>query len=111
MNIKHLAIIAIAALGMQSCTDGSSCSREQEQQVDSVVTPVDSVAAKVDTVRTITGVAVDGGMNSIDLVVDGDTLSFDFPDLPYHVTWTAGDTMTVVVNTINDSVMSLKPAT
>ena len=120
MNIKPLAIIAIAAFMTHSCTDGGSCSR-QTDATDSIACPTDStatadttlradtIAEPVERVRTITGIAVDGGMNSIDMVVGKDTLSFDFPDLPEHVTWTAGDTMTIVVDTATDSVLSLRP--
>ena len=119
MNIKYLAATAVIAIIAQACTDGCSCSRQEVTPADSIaadsvpadsIVRHDSVAQPQEPTRTITGVAVDGGMNSIDLVVGKDTLSFDFPDLPYHVTWTTGDTMTIVIDTATDSVMSLKPA-
>ena len=43
------------------------------------------------------GIAVDGAMNSIILVADGDTMSFSYPDLDREAidSWEIGDTVTV----------------
>lgn len=86
-----IAIAALFALGMVSChgnTDG-------EQMTDSV--PADTIQPVQDSVKQLTGVAVDGGMNSIVLEVGDQTYDFSYPDLePEHRdSWEAGDTMTV----------------
>ncbi len=104
---------------MAMLTAVSSCNGNSDKQtattdtIDSTaITPNDS-----DSVISVTGIAIDGAMNSIFIkVASGDTLNFAYPDLDEskQATWVEGDTMTVrylkvtngpdsVIQLINDS--------
>ena len=86
-----IAFAALFALGMVSCHDNSD---GQQQQTDSV--PTDTVQPE-DSIMQVTGVAVDGGMNSIELKVGDKVYDFSYPDLEAEnrASWENGDTMTV----------------
>ena len=75
---------------MFSCIKGQQNDDNDEMQNDSTTTAVDST-------MQVTGVAVDGAMNSISLVVDGDTVDFSYPDLDndHRASWDIDDTVTV----------------
>ena len=92
---------ALSALTMFSCIKGQQSDENNEMQNDSTTTAVDST-------MQVTGVAVDGAMNSISLVVDGDTVDFSYPDLDndHRASWDIDDTVTVryVVTQYGDSV-------
>ena len=54
-------------------------------------------AADADTTLLVTGVAVDGAMNSVYLKVGDDTVEFSYPDLDsdHRASWEINDTLTV----------------
>ena len=56
--------------------------------------PIEQVA---DTAIEVTGVAVDGAMNSVYLKVGDDTVEFSYPDLDseHRASWEINDTLTV----------------
>jgi hypothetical protein len=83
-----LAFGALFALSFFSCT-GEGQSENQEQETDTV-----EVA---DSAKTLSGIAVDGAMNSIYLMVGSDTIEFDYPDLDsdHRASWEMGDSVTI----------------
>ena len=95
------------AIAMGSCIDGA--------QSESQDTAVDSVEQSVDTAMQVTGVAIDGAMNSVYLKVGDDTIEFAYPDLDasHRDSWDINDTLTVeyyetangdsVTNVINEN--------
>ncbi|MBR4829728.1 MAG: hypothetical protein IKZ92_08010 [Muribaculaceae bacterium] len=79
----------IVALSFIACTgDG--------QQDNNKIVLADS-AADADTTLLVTGVAVDGAMNSVYLKVGDDTVEFSYPDLDsdHRASWEINDTLTV----------------
>lgn len=50
-----------------------------------------------DSLQEITGVAIDGAMNSVYLKVGEDTIEFSYPDLDseHRASWSINDTLTV----------------
>ncbi len=107
MSIKSVIPLLGIALAVVACHRASD---------DNAGTVVVDTVTRVDTVfvikqdlgvRTVTGVAIDGGMNSIDLLVGNDTLSFEYPELATPVKWIDGDTMTVVLSLKSDSVLNV----
>lgn len=74
-----------------------SCVGENQQEGQEIGTP-DSIEAVVqDTAIQVTGVAVDGAMNSVYLKVGEDTIEFTYPDLDseHRQSWEINDTLTV----------------
>ena len=72
-----------------------SCVRESEN-----VNPddnTDSIETEVDTALQVTGVAIDGAMNSVYLKVGDDTIEFNYPDLDseFRASWEIDDTLTI----------------
>lgn len=89
--MKLLLAIPLLAL-MMSCggTAKSSVATQDSVKVDS-----NAVAPKM---CNVSGVAIDGAMNSILLKTsEGDTLSFGYPELPpsQRIGWMIGDTVTI----------------
>lgn len=84
------AFAVLCALPMiTSCIrDNGTASDEEEQPVDTLV---------VDSTQQVTGVAVDGAMNSVFLKVGEDTLEFSYPDLDSddRDAWDINDTLTI----------------
>lgn len=50
-----------------------------------------------DSLQEVTGVAIDGAMNSVYLKVGDDTIEFSYPDLDseHRASWSINDTLTV----------------
>jgi len=86
-----------------------SCTRESQQQTQ--VAPSSDTIQQADTAMQVTGVAIDGAMNSVYLKVGEDTVEFTYPDLDseHRASWEIDDTITVrYYVTINgDSVTEL----
>jgi hypothetical protein len=61
---------------------------QPEEQTDSIEQP---------EVQEVTGVAVDGAMNSVYLKIGEDTVEFSYPDLEgdHRDSWSINDTLTV----------------
>lgn len=88
MKKSILALSAFAAILTMSCTG----------QADKETQPV-QIADTLETaeVQEVTGVAVDGAMNSVYLKVGDDTIEFSYPDLDgeNRASWAINDTLTV----------------
>ena len=87
----------------------TSCIKDKpadDGQTDQLVSDTDTVVT-----QEVTGVAVDGAMNSVYLLVGNDTLEFSYPDLDSddRDAWDINDTLTVkYVETQNgDSVIQV----
>ena len=83
-------MFAIAVTSMVSCIDSA-----QTESQDAA--PVDSLEQAADSAMEITGVAIDGAMNSVYLKVGDDTIEFAYPDLDAsnRDSWDINDTLTV----------------
>ncbi len=103
MKKSILALSAFAAILTMSCTG----------QADKETQPVEQLADTVELaeVQEVTGVAVDGAMNSVYLKVGEDTIEFSYPDLDGEdrASWAINDTLTVrYINTVDgDSVTAV----
>ena len=91
MKKSILALSAFAAILAVSCTGQSDNNQQQDQLVDTIV------QAQVEEALEVTGVAVDGAMNSVYLKVGEDTIEFSYPDLDseHRASWAINDTLTV----------------
>ena len=78
----------LAAISMMSCTGEVKQDVQPEEQTDSIEQP---------EVQEVTGVAVDGAMNSVYLKIGEDTVEFSYPDLEgdHRDSWSINDTLTV----------------
>lgn len=90
--MKKLCLIIAASFALVSCggNNGASKVSNESAAADTIVASADSTV--------VTGIAVDGAMNSILLrTVEGDTLSFGYPELPTdkRYGWSIGDTVSV----------------
>ena len=98
-----LAFGLLCAIAMASCIKEEG---QQEQQGEPA-----SPAEVPEEVLTVTGVAVDGAMNSVYLKVGEDTLDYSFPDLDSdkRASWDIDDTLTVkyVETEYGDSVVEI----
>ena len=74
---------------MFSCTGNTE---QAVQQEDSTM-----IEVPTDSVIEVTGVAIDGAMNSVYLKVGDDTVEFSYPDLEseHRASWAINDTLTV----------------
>ena len=81
----------LLATSMFSCVKG--------QQENPAVNPEDTTKREVvdSALEQVTGVAIDGAMNGISLLVGDDTVYFDYPDLEsdHKASWDINDTVTV----------------
>jgi hypothetical protein len=84
------AFLAMFALSFWSCTGEN----QQESSQNELTDTIEEVA---DSAIEVTGVAVDGAMNSVYLKVGDDTIEFSYPDLDsdHRASWTINDTLTV----------------
>ncbi len=108
--MRNLVLIfgALFALSMFSCI-GDKEQNVQPEETDSIKN------IETDTALLVTGVAIDGAMNSVFLKVGDDTIEFSYPDLDseYRASWEIDDTLTIryyvtengdsVTEVINDS--------
>lgn len=79
---------------ISSCNGNSDKNTEYTDTIDSAAIAVNDS----DSVLSLTGVAIDGAMNSIFIKsANGDTVDFEYPDLDPKMTdsWDEGDTVTV----------------
>ena len=84
-----IAFGVLAAISMMSCTgEVKQDVQPAEEQTDSIEQP---------EVQEVTGVAVDGAMNSVYLKIGEDTVEFSYPDLEgdHRDSWSINDTLTV----------------
>ena len=90
MKSLVLAFGLLFAISLFSCTGET----QQNDQQDAVADTIEQVA---DTAIEVTGVAVDGAMNSVYLKVGDDTVEFSYPDLDceHRASWEINDTLTV----------------
>lgn len=91
--MKKLVLIfgVLFAFSLFSCIGEN----QQEGQENEAADSIETVAA--DTAIQVTGVAVDGAMNSVYLKVGDDTIEFAYPDLDseHRDSWAINDTLTV----------------
>ena len=75
---------------MMSCISDNKPSQEEQME------PAD-IEQVTDSLQEITGVAIDGAMNSVYLKVGEDTIEFSYPDLDseHRASWSINDTLTV----------------
>ncbi|MDY6301477.1 MAG: hypothetical protein SPL96_06240 [Bacteroidales bacterium] len=87
-----IAIGTLFVVSAWSCTDNVQTDN-QEDTTDSV----EVVTETADSLTEVTGVAIDGAMNSVYLKVGEDTIEFSYPDLDAdrRATWEINDTLTV----------------
>ena len=73
----------------------TSCIKDSQSQTDNVIE--DDAIEQADTAQLVTGVAIDGAMNSVFLKVGDDTVQFSYPDLDndHRASWAINDTVTV----------------
>ena len=83
-----IAFGMLAAISMMSCTGEVKQDVQPEEKTDSIEQP---------EVQEVTGVAVDGAMNSVYLKIGEDTVEFSYPDLDgdHRDSWSINDTLTV----------------
>ena len=83
------AFVALLSLAFGSCTSENKPADAQDEIIDTT--------AVVDSAIEVTGVAVDGAMNSVYLKVGEDTIEFSYPDLDseHRASWAINDTLTV----------------
>lgn len=84
------AVGALVAISLMSCFDNGS-SDKPETLKDSVAP--DTIEKPIE----VTGVAIDGAMNSISLLVGDDTVYFSYPDLDndHRASWDINDSVTI----------------
>ena len=88
---KLVLLLAIfAALFVTSCVKET-----QQPPQDNVLEETDTV--QVDSAVLVTGIAIDGAMNSVFLKVGDDTVQFNYPDLDsdHRQSWEMGDSVTI----------------
>lgn len=85
----------LIAFGMLAAISMMSCTGEVKQDVQPAEEQTDSIEQPV--VQEVTGVAVDGAMNSVYLKIGEDTVEFSYPDLDgdHRDSWSINDTLTV----------------
>ena len=105
MKKSIMALSALVALLTMSCTGMTE--KEQTQQTDTV----EQAEPQIPETKEVTGVAVDGAMNSVFLKVGNDTIEFSYPylDGDNRASWSINDTLTVryVTTADGDSVTAI----
>ena len=83
-----IAFGVLAAISMMSCTGEVKQDVQPEEKTDSI---------EQLEIQEVTGVAVDGAMNSVYLKIGEDTVEFSYPDLEgdHRDSWSINDTLTV----------------
>lgn len=89
-SMKIMAIILAASVILPMI----SCSSSHEQNDTDQVT-IDTI--DIEEPMQVTGVAIDGAMNSVYLKVGDDTIEFTYPDLDsdQRAAWEIDDTLTI----------------
>jgi hypothetical protein len=84
-----LAFGALFAISFVSCTGDSQQKTQELDENDSTEV--------VDSALLVSGIAVDGAMNSVYLKVGDDTVEFSYPDLEsdHRQSWEMGDSLTI----------------
>lgn len=97
------ALCAFAVIALTSCIGDKSAQNERRGQDTTQVTLTDSLSNSNDE-QVVTGVAVDGAMNSIMVQVGTDTMYFSYPDLDRTncEPWSINDTVTVKYRETSD---------
>ena len=74
----------------------TACVKDNKPSEDEQLEPAD-IEQLDDTLQEVTGVAIDGAMNSVYLKVGDDTIEFSYPDLDseHRASWSINDTLTV----------------
>ena len=74
----------------------TACVKDNKPSEDEQLEPAD-IEQLADTLQEVTGVAIDGAMNSVYLKVGDDTIEFSYPDLDseHRASWSINDTLTV----------------
>ena len=87
---KSLLMAGLLAVSMMSCISDNKQSQEEQME------PAD-IEQVTDSLQEVTGVAIDGAMNSVYLKVGDDTIEFSYPDLDseHRASWSINDTLTV----------------
>ena len=92
-DMKKLVLVfgVLFAISMFSCTSESQ--QDNPVQTDSIAQDT----TVTDSLIEVTGVAIDGAMNSVYLKVGDDTIEFSYPDLDTEnrASWEINDTLTV----------------
>ena len=90
MKKSIIALSAFVAILAISCTGQADNDNQSDQ-------PIDSTELQQEEPLEVTGVAVDGAMNSVYLKVGEDTIEFSYPDLDseHRASWAINDTLTV----------------
>ena len=87
----------VLAFGVLFAMSLFSCNHSDEGQNSNLVdsTQVEAMTDSLD--QEVTGIAVDGAMNSVYLKVGDDTIEFSYPDLDTEnrASWEINDTLTV----------------
>ena len=87
----------VLAFGVLFAMSLFSCNHSDEGQNSNLVdsTQVEAMTDSLD--QEVTGIAVDGAMNSVFLKVGDDTVVFSYPDIDSdrRASWDVGDTVTV----------------
>ena len=87
-----LALSVISALSLCSCIGEGKIDSQDVVPEDSTLVDNDAQAQ-----REVSGVAIDGAMNSVYLKVGDDTIGFSYPNLDsdHRAAWDVGDSITV----------------
>jgi hypothetical protein len=74
----------------------TACVRDNQSNQNEQLEPAE-IEQPTDTLQEVTGVAIDGAMNSVYLKVGDDTIEFNYPDLDsdHRAAWSINDTLTV----------------
>ncbi len=85
------AVGALVAISLSSCIDNGQQNKGEGLIQDSIA-PADTLEP-----LSVTGVAIDGAMNSISLLVGEDTVFFSYPELDndHRASWDINDSVTV----------------
>ena len=101
-----LAFGLLCAFTMTSCIGNDDKQETEQAETDQV-----AEQEQAPEVQSVTGVAVDGAMNSVYLKVGNDTLDYSFPDLESEnrASWDINDTLTIkyVETEYGDSVIEV----
>ena len=90
--MKKLMIYLIAfvcALSFEACKSDDNNNQRQPEPA--------GIEEVTDSIQEVTGIAIDGAMNSVYLKVGDDTIEFVYPDLDseHRAPWSQNDTLTV----------------